>query len=160
MTGKRIQMAAKAYPDLTVEDWRQFAVAGCSEIGLPYITMDNGYESIALASKWVELVLSNGKCTICGKQIGIATGDPRKFESMDQVKDAYRKQVFYWGEYMAKAEKIFKENQSEWYPAPFCSAFAEGPLDQRAGYYPRRCLVYRYTVSCWPASPMLRTLWE
>ena len=41
---KGIQMAAKAYPDLTVEDWRQYAVAGCSEIGLPYITMDNGYE--------------------------------------------------------------------------------------------------------------------
>ncbi len=127
---KGIQMAAKAYPDLTVEDWRQFAVAGCSEIGLPYITMDNGYESIALASKWMELVLSNGKCTVCGKQIGLATGDPRKFESMEQVKEAYRKQVFYWGEYMARAEKVFKENQSQWYPAPFCSAFGEGPLDR------------------------------
>jgi len=127
---KGIQMAARAYPDLTVEDWRQYAVAGCSEIGLPYITMDNGYESIALASKWIELVLSNGKCAVCGKQIGLATGDPRTFESMDQVKDAYRRQVFYWGEYMARAEKVFKENQSQWYPAPFCSAFAEGPLDR------------------------------
>jgi pyruvate formate-lyase/glycerol dehydratase family glycyl radical enzyme len=127
---KAIEMAARAYPDLTVEDWRQYAVAGCSEIGLPYITMDNGYEAIALASKWMELVLSNGKCAICGKQIGLATGDPKTFESMDRVKDAYRKQVFYWGEYMARAETIFKENQSLWYPAPFCSAFAEGPLDR------------------------------
>jgi pyruvate formate-lyase/glycerol dehydratase family glycyl radical enzyme len=127
---KAIEMAARAYPDLTVEDWRQYAVAGCSEIGLPYITMDNGYEAIALASKWIELVLSNGKCALCGKQIGLATGDPRTFESMDQVKDAYRRQVFYWGEYMARAETIFKENQSRWYPAPFCSAFAEGPLDR------------------------------
>ncbi len=127
---KGIQMAAKAYPDLNIEDWRQFAVAGCSEIGLPYITMDNAYEAIALASKWVELVLSNGKCAVCGRQIGPETGDPRQFKSMEQVKDAYRKQVFYWGEYMAKAEKLFKENQSEWYPAPFCSAFAEGPLDR------------------------------
>jgi pyruvate-formate lyase len=127
---KGIQMAAKAYPDLSIEDWRQFAVAGCSEIGLPYITMDNAYEAIALASKWVELVLSNGKCAACGKQIGLETGDPREFTSMEQVKEAYRKQVFYWGEYMAKAEKVFKENQSEWYPAPFCSAFAEGPIDR------------------------------
>jgi pyruvate formate-lyase/glycerol dehydratase family glycyl radical enzyme len=127
---KGIQMAARGYPDLTIEDWRQFAVAGCSEIGLPYITMDNGYEAIALASKWIELVLSNGKCAVCGKQIGLETGDPRKFETMEQVKDAYRKQVFYWGEYMAKADKIFKETQSEWYPAPFCSALTEGPLDR------------------------------
>jgi pyruvate-formate lyase len=58
---KGIMMAAKAYPDLTVEDWRQFAIAGCSEIGLPYITMDNGYEAIVLAAKFVELVLNNGK---------------------------------------------------------------------------------------------------
>ena len=127
---KGIQMAAKAYPDLAIEDWRQFAVAGCSEIGLPYITMDNGYEAIALASKWIELVLNNGKCAICGRQIGPETGDPREFTSMEQVKDAYRKQVFFWGEYMAKAEKVFKENQSEWYPAPFCSALTEGPLDR------------------------------
>jgi formate C-acetyltransferase len=127
---KGIQMAARGYPDLAIEDWRQFAVAGCSEIGLPYITMDNGYEAIALASKWIELVLSNGKCAVCGKQIGLETGDPRKFKTMEQVKDAYRKQVFYWGEYMAKAERIFKEAQSEWYPAPFCSALAEGPLDR------------------------------
>ncbi|MBN2062047.1 MAG: hypothetical protein JW882_16680 [Deltaproteobacteria bacterium] len=127
---KGIQMAAKAYPDLTIEDWRQFAIAGCSEIGLPYITMDNGYEAIMLAAKLVELILSNGRCTICGKQIGLATGDPRKFESMHQVKEAFRKQMFYWGEYMAKAEKVFKENQSEWYPAPFCSAFSEGPIDR------------------------------
>ncbi len=127
---KGIQMAATAYPDLTIEDWRQFAIAGCSEIGLPYITMDNGYEAIALAAKFAELVLSNGKCTICNKQIGLATGDPRRFESMDQVKEAYRKQMFHWGEYMAKAEKVFKENQSEWYPAPFCSAFANGPIDR------------------------------
>jgi pyruvate formate-lyase/glycerol dehydratase family glycyl radical enzyme len=127
---KGIQMAARGYPDLTIEDWRQFAVAGCSEIGLPYITMDNGYEAIALASKWIELVLSNGKCAVCGKQIGLETGDPRKFETMEQVKEAYRKQVFYWGEYMAKAEKTFKETQSEWYPAPFCSALTEGPLDR------------------------------
>ncbi len=127
---KAIEMAARAYPDLTIEDWRQYAVAGCSEIGLPYITMDNGYEAIALASKWVELVLSNGKCAICGNQIGPATGDPKTFQTMDQVKDAYRRQVFYWGEYMARAETVFKEHQSQWYPAPFCSAFAEGPLDR------------------------------
>jgi hypothetical protein len=34
----------------------------------------------------------------------------------------------YWREYMVKAEKVFKANQSEWYPAPPCSAFAEGPI--------------------------------
>jgi hypothetical protein len=36
--------------------------------------------------------------------------------------------MFCWGQYMAKAEKVFKENQSEGYPAPSCFAFAEGPI--------------------------------
>jgi len=127
---KALQMLAKAYPDLAEEDWREYAIAGCSEIGLPYITMDHGFEGIMMAPKILELVINNGRCMLCGKQIGPATGDPLTFESMDQVKEAFRKQVFYWGECLARADKALKENQSRWYPAPFCSAISDGPLDK------------------------------
>jgi pyruvate formate-lyase/glycerol dehydratase family glycyl radical enzyme len=127
---KGIEMASKQYPDLTIEDWRQYAVAGCSEMGLPYITMDNGYEAITLAPKLMELVLSDGKCTICGKYTGMHTGDPRTFQSMSHVKDAFRRQMFFWGEHMARAVKTLKENQSQWYPAPFCSTLTEGPIER------------------------------
>jgi hypothetical protein len=50
-------------------------------------------------------------CVMCNKQFGLVTGA-----------------ISYWGEYMAKAEKVFKENQSKWYPAHSCSAFAGGPI--------------------------------
>jgi len=50
-------------------------------------------------------------CAMYNKQFGLVTGA-----------------MSYWGEYMVKAEKVFKENQSEWYPALPCSAFAEGPI--------------------------------
>jgi formate C-acetyltransferase len=127
---KALQMLSKAYPDLSEEDWRGYAIAGCSEIGLPYISMDHGFEGIMIAPKVLELVINNGKCSLCGKQIGPATGEPSTFGSMDQVKEAFRKQVFYWGECMAIADKALKENQSRWYPAPFCSALSDGPLDK------------------------------
>jgi len=60
----------------------------------------------------MELVLNNGKCALCGKQIGPLTGDPRTFESIAAVREAYRRQAFYWMEYLVKGTKVLKENQS------------------------------------------------
>jgi hypothetical protein len=36
-------------------------------------------------------------------------------------------------ERMAYAEKVCKENRSEWYPATFSSVFAEGPINRGRG---------------------------
>ena len=125
---KGIQMVSKAYPDRTLEDWRDYAVLGCTETDLPHITMGNLYEGISSTPKLLELVLNNGKCAICGKQIGPHTGDPRKFESIGAVRQAFRKQVFYWMEYLAKGIKVLKEGQAIMLPAPFSSSLSEGPL--------------------------------
>ena len=34
-------MMSKAFPDLTIEDWREYAVLGCSGAQLPHITNAN-----------------------------------------------------------------------------------------------------------------------
>ena len=101
---------------------------GCTETNLPHITMGNLYEAVSVVAKIMELVLNNGKCAICGKQIGL-TGDPRTFESIEGVRQAFREQVFYWMKYNARGVKVTKENQSRWYPAPFSSSL-EGPLQK------------------------------
>ena len=36
---KGIQMMSKGYPDLTVEDWREYALQGCTETNLSHINM-------------------------------------------------------------------------------------------------------------------------
>jgi pyruvate-formate lyase len=127
---KAIQMVSKGYPDLTVEDWREYVLVGCSATDLPHITMAHNWEGDNVVPKFVELLLSNGKCTICGKQIGPATGDPRTFESMEAVRQAFREQAFYWVKYYIEGVKYLKEAQSMWFPAPFSSALAEGPLQR------------------------------
>jgi len=127
---KGIQMVAKGYLDRTVEDWRQYAVSGCTETVLPHITSSYSYEGVCIAAKLLELVLNNGKCALCGKQIGPLTGDPRTFESMGAVRQAFREQVFYWMEYLAKGIKVVKETQARMLPAPFSSSLSEGPLQK------------------------------
>jgi len=66
---------AKGYPELSIEDWREYSLLGCTETNLPHITMGNLFEGVNVVAKIMELVLSNGKCTLCGKQIGPVTGD-------------------------------------------------------------------------------------
>jgi formate C-acetyltransferase len=123
-------MVAKGYPELTIEDWREYSLLGCTETNLPHITMGNLYESNSVVAKILELVINNGKCAICGKQIGPLTGDPRTFESIERVRQAFREQVFYWMTYNAKGSKELKQAQSAWYPAPFSSSLSEGPLQR------------------------------
>jgi pyruvate formate-lyase/glycerol dehydratase family glycyl radical enzyme len=127
---KGIKMMAKAYPDLNIKDWREYAIMGCTEVQLPHITMGHLYEGNINVAKLLELVLHNGKCSVCGKQIGPQTGDPKSFESMAAVRQAYREQVFYWMKYLAKGIKVLKEIQASQLPAPFASTLAEGPLQK------------------------------
>jgi formate C-acetyltransferase len=127
---KGVHLLAKAYPELSVEDWREYALLGCTETNLPNITMGSIFEGVNVVAKIMELVLNNGKCAVCGKQIGPLTGDPRTFESIEGVRKAFRTQVFYWMTYLAKGAKTLKETQSAWYPAPFSSSLAEGPLQK------------------------------
>jgi formate C-acetyltransferase len=127
---KAIQMVAKAYPNRSVEDYRDYAVMGCTEINLPHITMQHSLEGQCFAPKWLELALNNGKCALCGKQIGPETGDPRTFASMAAVRQAFREQVFYWMKHMVKGIKVVKDVQAERIMAPFCSSLAEGPLQK------------------------------
>ncbi len=127
---KGVQMVAKSYPDLSIEDWREYALLGCTETNLPGITMGAIFEGVSVVAKIMELVVNNGKCAICGKQIGPLTGDPRTFESIEGVRRAFREQVFYWMTYLVKGAKELKENQSRWYPAPFSSSLCEGPMQK------------------------------
>jgi pyruvate formate-lyase/glycerol dehydratase family glycyl radical enzyme len=127
---KGIEMVSKGYPDLTIEDWREYVLIGCSATDLPYITMAHNWEGDTCAAKLLELVLNNGKCALCGRQIGPLTGDPRTFESMAAVRQAFREQAFYWTRYFVKGVKVLKENQARYLPGPFSSSLSEGPLQK------------------------------
>jgi formate C-acetyltransferase len=125
-----IRMVAKAYSDLSLEDFRDYAVEGCVELNLPHITKIHSREGTLIGPKVLELVMNNGKCVLCGKQIGPLTGDPHTFESMQAVRQAFRKQVFYWMKYNAKGVKLIEENRARLCMTPFSSSIMEGPLQK------------------------------
>ncbi|MFC1871312.1 pyruvate formate lyase family protein, partial [Chloroflexota bacterium] len=127
---KALRMIAKAYPDKPVEDLREFTVMGCTELTLPHIAMQHSWEGVCVIPKLLELVMNNGKCTLCGKQIGPPTGDPRTFESMAAVRRAFRDQVFYWMKHMARGITVVKKGQADRMMSPFCSSLSEGPLQK------------------------------
>jgi len=110
--------------------------------------MGNLFEGVNVVAKIMELVISNGKCTICGKQIGPVTGDPRTFESMDGVRKAFRDQVFYWMKHLAQGQKIPKE----------CSPHSIPHLSVRL--YPKgRCRKESISLKAGRGSPLTARSW-
>lgn len=80
-----------------VEDAREWYGQGCVTPILPTKIDHNGSEgkgavNIAL---FLDLALHRGVSQITGKQIGIDTGDPRKFKTFDELYEAFRKQTGY-----------------------------------------------------------------
>ena len=76
----------------------------------------------------MELALHNGKCAMCGNQLGPTTGHYSTFTSMEAVKQAYREQMFYWVKCMAKGVAFQLDCQSDRMPNPMTSCLLEGPI--------------------------------
>ncbi|HXY74361.1 MAG TPA: pyruvate formate lyase family protein, partial [Dehalococcoidales bacterium] len=125
-----IKVVSKAFPGKTIQDYRGYAISGCIEMNMPGISMHHTTVGYANAAKIVELILNNGKCALCGKQIGPVTGDPKNFESMAAIKQAFRENMFYLMKYQAKAVKVEMDIQAETMMGPFCSSLLEGPLEK------------------------------
>ena len=127
---KAIEMMHHAYPDMSLEDLRDYAVIGCVEISMPHITQQHSASGIFNIGKILDLTLHNGKCSMCGTQLGPETGDPRNFKTMDEFLEAYRKQNDYFMDILCRAVTVEMTVQSGWSEAPFTSCLLEGPLQK------------------------------
>ena len=127
---KAIQMMHRAYPDMSLEDLRDYAVIGCIEISMPHITQQHSASGIFNIGKILDLTLHDGKCSMCGEQLGPHTGDPRDFKSMDEFMTAYRKQNDYFMNILCRAVTVEMSVQAKWSEAPFTSSLLDGPLQK------------------------------
>ena len=144
---KAIEMAMQGHPGLTQGDLRECSVMGCTELTMPHISMLHSWEGICLTTKILELTLFNGKCSLCDRQIGPATGDPRSFGSVSDLQSAYLEQLYYWMKLMVRGIKVGKEVQSERLMIPLSSALSEGPLKKgrdiaQGGSWYNNCGIY------------------
>jgi formate C-acetyltransferase len=108
----------------SIEDARAGGTSGCVETGAfgkeAYIL--TGYFNTA---KVLEITLANGFDKRTGRQIGIATGDPRGFRSYDELFGAFRRQLHHFIEIKVRGNNVIERLYAQYMPAPFLSLLVE-----------------------------------
>ena len=108
-----------------LEESRNYATVGCVELapfGTSFTSSDAALFNLAMC---LELALNNGESVILGLELGVETGDPLTFQSIDDVIEAYRKQVSYLVGLMAESSNCFEATTMELMPSPLLSLCVE-----------------------------------
>jgi len=84
--------------------------------------------------KILEVTLHDGIDPKTGKRLGRATGDPRFFDSFEELFDAYRKQLRYFVDLKVEGNRRIERLFAEQMPAPFLSVLVEDCIDRAKDY--------------------------
>jgi pyruvate formate-lyase/glycerol dehydratase family glycyl radical enzyme len=113
------------------EDAIGYGIVGCVEASIPGKEQGvtaGGHINVAKA---LELALNDGRSTITGRQIGLPTGDPRRFTSFDDLWAAYVTQVEYLAGLNILATHIAGEEQKRSGHCPLMSSLLDDCLAKR-----------------------------
>lgn len=117
----------------TLEDARLSGVSGCVESGAfgkeAYIL--TGYFNLP---KILEITLNNGIDPRTGKKIGIETGNPEKFETFEDLWNAFIKQVKYFLDLKMEGNDIIEAIYAKFMPVPFLSLWIEDCVENCRDY--------------------------
>lgn len=108
---------------ISLKDARNYGIVGCVE---PSVTgKEEGWHDAAFfnVAKVFEITMNGGKCA--GKQLGPKTGDLTTMRSMDDLYEAFTKQMQYFVHYLVEADNCVDIAHSEKCPLPFESALIE-----------------------------------
>ena len=117
-------------PPITLEDARSATPMGCIEPGIP--GKDSGYLNIfgARLATAMELVMTNGWSQYDHMQIGPETGDPRQFKSLEEVREAFHKQVAWMRRNSQITGNITEQTIAELSPTVYESALIEDCIEK------------------------------
>ncbi|ABK62429.1 glycyl radical protein [Clostridium novyi] len=108
---------------MTLEDARDYAIVGCVEPQKPGKT-DGWYDAAFFnLAQILKLTIDNGKMD--GKQVGPKTGEFEEFKDIDEVIEAYKKQMEYFVAQMVSADNCVDIAHRERAPLPFLSAMLD-----------------------------------
>jgi len=113
-------------PTITLELARKGCTVGCHEPSIPNMTSGWVASSVNLGMA-MEYVLTNGRSRLSNEKVALATGDPRQFESFEEMRDAYHKQVAW-----LLRNGVMAQNMSELglQPKVFTSALTEDCIEK------------------------------
>ncbi len=75
--------------------------------------------------KILEITLNNGKDLRTGEIIGLATGEPKEFETFDRLFEAYERQVRYFAEIKVRGSNMIEQVNAQFMPVPLLSLVTE-----------------------------------
>lgn len=114
-------------------DARTCGVSGCVESGAfgkeAYIL--TGYFNFP---KILEITLNNGIDPRTGKKLGIETGDPRNFNTYEELYEAFLKQVKHFMDIKMKGNDIIEALYSKYLPVPFMSLWIDDCVKKAKDY--------------------------
>jgi len=118
----------------SLEDARCGGASGCVESGAfgkeAYIL--TGYFNLP---KVLDVTLHNGFDPRTGKQIGLKTGDPRRFKTFDEFFAAFEKQVNHFVDIKVRGNNIIDRLFAKYVPAPFLSLLIEDCIAKGMDYH-------------------------
>jgi formate C-acetyltransferase len=117
----------------SIEDARCGGTSGCVEVGCfgkeAYIL--TGYFNFV---KVLEITLHNGVDPRTGKKIGIETGDPTKFETFDELLDAFRDQLHHFVDIKVRGNNVIERLYAKYMPATFMSIIIDDCIKKGKDY--------------------------
>jgi len=118
----------------SLEDAREGGCSGCIEVGAfgkeAYLLV--GYLNVP---KIFEVTLNNGLDPVTGKLVGLQTGDPRDFETFEELYRAFYKQLDYVIDMKIRVSNYIDRMFAKYAPAPFLSVVIEDCITKGKDYY-------------------------
>jgi formate C-acetyltransferase len=118
----------------TLQDAREGGCSGCIEVGAfgkeAYVL--TGYLNVP---KILEVTLNNGIDPVTGKVAGIETGDPRTFETYEELYEAFMQQLNFVIDQKIRVSNYIDRMFAKYAPAPFLSVVIEDCISKGRDYY-------------------------
>jgi len=114
---------------LQVEEARNYSTIGCVELapfGNSFTSSDAALFNLA---KCLELALNNGVDMVLSERIGVETGDPKEFKSVEDVVEAFRAQLSHLVKAMVIGSNAYERANQVVKPTPLLSLCIEGPFE-------------------------------
>ena len=118
----------------SLEDAREGGCSGCIEVGA------FGKEAYLLTGylntpKILEITLNNGIDPQTGKKLGLETGDPRSFNTFEELYEAWHKQMVYFVNLKLSVNNYIERMFSLYAPATFLSLYIDDCIEKGKDYY-------------------------
>lgn len=108
----------------TIEEARDYCMTGCLDGNIPAVTRSQTVVMFIIPQAF-DIFMHNGFCKYSGEEVGIKTGDVTKFETYEEYKAAFYKQLEYLLHLAAERNNIEMISQRALFPDPFRSSLMQ-----------------------------------